>query len=339
MAHTSRREFLKKSTAVILANTVAASGIGYLACHTNRRSEINRLVDTFPTDLPGVGSIKDHNTPGATHCLVHIRQIHHSPLAHLIGDDPAQVEIMRAVQNDIYTTLSALIERKMIKRVYAEGDINDPLALRDTYERFAQSARSRKQRDQEIEDTLAALRTKQLSLAERKKRRKPNDAMENTIDEFESIMTDADIIMLEFKKEFSKPQNDFIEQYIATDATARLSLEKKIGIMPIEPAYTHDTLKRIEGEMAELAERKEKMTTGYRPLDTFRSIALHREYLHAIMTAREDAVIERLAVLADPFSYLVFGGAHDFSDTIRKWNSRHPENRFALLTITPASYR
>lgn len=64
---------------------------------------------------------------------------------------------------------------------------------------------------------------------------------------------------------------------------------------------------------------------------------------HVVFKQREDQVLIQIAedykqnLRTSVYSLLVFGGAHDFTDNVKRWNETN-DLKFNLVTITPTSY-
>ncbi len=57
---------------------------------------------------------------------------------------------------------------------------------------------------------------------------------------------------------------------------------------------------------------------------------------------REDVAINLVAYCedgnGDKIALVIYGGAHDFADNVRRYNEKHPDNQIALTVLTPQSY-
>ena len=67
-------------------------------------------------------------------------------------------------------------------------------------------------------------------------------------------------------------------------------------------------------------------------------LAALRDFFHWTMEEREDALLELIHRAGDRIALTVYGAGHDWRDNVKSWNQRHPEEPFALIEITPASY-
>lgn len=76
----------------------------------------NEILRNFPDKLPGANEVRKYETPGAKYCLVHILSIHYSE------DAPDWANnLSRPVQDDIYETLSYLVDNYGLRDLYSEG--------------------------------------------------------------------------------------------------------------------------------------------------------------------------------------------------------------------------
>ena len=57
-----------------------------------------------------------------------------------------------------------------------------------------------------------------------------------------------------------------------------------------------------------------------------------------VLDDREDVLLRRIVENGDEIAVTVYGGFHDWSNNIRAWNRRHPNETFCLIQITPAAY-
>ena len=73
---------------------------------------VNEALANFLDEIPGAEKIERYLTPGAKHCLIHIRQVH---LTEFPLDTPKkELKEVRNVQDNIYITLSYLIQNFQI---------------------------------------------------------------------------------------------------------------------------------------------------------------------------------------------------------------------------------
>jgi hypothetical protein len=131
-----RRRLLKTAAVGGLA---LGTGIGIAAwreCQVGDRiqellygpTEANAFLDKFPdeTQLSTVAHISKYRTPGAKHCLVHIRQIHDLPGGKM-GQDGIDS------QNEIEMLLTQMMDNKSIalKEAYEEGETESTLTSQE----------------------------------------------------------------------------------------------------------------------------------------------------------------------------------------------------------------
>lgn len=76
----------------------------------------NKLLIDFPNKLPGAKSVHKYITPGARHCLVHVRYMHWDTEASKSG-----LEEVKKVQAKVYNIVSHLIENHEVNKIYLEG--------------------------------------------------------------------------------------------------------------------------------------------------------------------------------------------------------------------------
>jgi hypothetical protein len=116
----NRRKFMNWAGAAALG-LAAAGG----AVYTGRRigdamlysTPANAALRDFPEQMPGASRLEKYPNRGARYCLVHIRQ------AHTTGNDTEeQLAQIREVQEDVYSILSFLCDKKGLREVYVESE-------------------------------------------------------------------------------------------------------------------------------------------------------------------------------------------------------------------------
>ena len=280
-------------------------------------TKANQLLVDFPNEIPGAKSIRKYPTPGAKHCLVHVRQRHLLP-----GMLKEDINRIKVVQDDIYSIISHLIENKELKQVYTEGI----------------GKWSELQLDILSDKGKEALFEK-LGLA--------YETFETFIEHGEKYTSKEN--SEEIKKYLEKSHRRVIEdlkQRIEIQATARLAAEGKIKQIHAEKFSSY----RVK------ADRELFLKSGSKPDEAIWGLLrVQANWLYGVYETREDSLLKIISETQDPISVAVYGGAHawggreSFSnyfydlrqgtkDNIAKWNKEHPDKKFSLIEIVPKNY-
>jgi hypothetical protein len=115
----SRRNFLKYGAGAALAGlTFSRAGLWlFNDFRGSNQTLANKLLDEFPTEIPGARSINKQKILDADKTLVHIKQVHNN-----LEISPVERDYVIGVQKDIYQILNHLHETQRIDEVYSEGN-------------------------------------------------------------------------------------------------------------------------------------------------------------------------------------------------------------------------
>jgi NADH dehydrogenase/NADH:ubiquinone oxidoreductase subunit G len=150
-------------------------------------------------------------------------------------------------------------------------------------------------------------------------------------EEFEKTLASFDRILgVEPATKETEPSDTL---YLRYNAVERLLQEKKITQLPAEKAATQAAnLKVILDEFEAVFDARKSTEIGsllekYAPLKEEK------------MNDREDVLLGIISDRNDPLAHTVYGAKHDWRDNIQRWNALYPNNKFALIVITPTTYQ
>lgn len=278
----------------------------------------NKLLDDFPEKIPGAREIKKYKSSDAKYCLVHIKQ------RHVIERSTEEtIKNICEVQDNIYSILSYLIDKKKLEHVYYEG-----VAVKEG----------------KIQDDLnTAWRNIEKIL--NKIPKKENIILEE-INELEDKLKDDIGIGLEFPnpEEAIKYRNELRDKInilgeeelpkakkIDEEYESRIIKNKRVDA--VRRLNQENRLKIMGGETSEANGITSALT--FVDLNNPRNIILFT----AANEAREDILLDIISQNKDTMAVTVYGGVHNWLDNIESWNRSHNKERFSLITVTPNSYR
>lgn len=293
----------------------------------------NEMLRTIPDTLHGAASVNKIEVPDAKHCLVHIRQVHtnafgsdYSKTRKVLESDRSEVgRTLVDVQTNIHLILLQLKKTSGLRRVYQEGqDETQSFSNAD----LRSATRSLKEVQEDIRTTKSACEKLQQSMRvlaakmrecpdtdEGRAQRKMYEADMNKLDaKFNALLR----LSLNFQEELIRADAG-VTQLLAAGEFARTS-----G-MDLVPAEKKDV---IETSLAFVKSRRE---AGNFKRDD-------KEYDQTVLQPREDTLLDIVSKKNDPFAVTIYGGGHDWSDNVKKWNDKNPNDKFSLVVITPKSY-
>ena len=328
-------ELKKIGLELILAGTLALFGCQsnemlkpslISATNVNEQTKVKELTDAeklflgFPENIPKA-KVKKYPIYGSKYLLVHIRSRH---LREKISDEDKRK--VKAVQNDIYSVLSYLVENYNAKEVYGENIAHeDEDYFNLIIGLIKYSLDNNEERQTELKKDVSDLETR---LKESK-----DERIEKAILEKKDELKDLE-------ERYEKAKNS---DAIVYDAVCRLALEGKIDIL----ASVSSSSKLISSYLSDNLESGKIKVNEIDPTSTIKRI----------MDDREDSTLEIITKQDKPIAILVYGGLHAFGgkescgedyslddrisycDNIAEWNKKHPEEKMSLIEITPESYR
>jgi len=99
----------------------SCANIQLLKYSFTEKTPANKALRAFPSQIPGAYGVYKIEVPEASHCLVHITQIHY-----VNGISEEEMKEIEKVQNNIYQILDYIINYLSLKKVYQEGKMKDP---------------------------------------------------------------------------------------------------------------------------------------------------------------------------------------------------------------------
>lgn len=318
---TSRRAFLSRAgeaLGIIVAAVGMPAGTVYLLDSWKKNGSVNQGFSQFPEQLPGASAVRKYETRGATHCLVHIRQLHDIP-----GLNYGELQEVQHVQNNIYSILSYLVDRHDISEVYAEGmtfEINEQIEPL----RHIIKATQRKL------DTLS----RELIGGLERKIRHLQEEPHNEADIMRRYHAKQEAER--YKKKLGDEMEELNKSYLKARAFAqeadRLRKERDGRLNAVERLAEEGRLRVLHGETLEgnLAGSivARAYLSGIVPKSSFDALALER---------REDILLEVIAQKSDNLAVAVYGGGHNFLDNICWWNDTQ-NHKFSLIEVDPEEY-
>ncbi len=306
-----RRTFLKIAGAAAGAATVATGVLlkdrilGLLVPQSRVREVVDRLRTLRIPGAENVHVVIDD--PDATHCLIHILQIHRDSTSHEEDQADAieaQVEIERIIaflMEDPVIRLRAVHAENLFQGETVESRIQAQLPLQDSArERITLNLMEQELRD--IEDQLRRP-AGSMSVDARRELQRQRDARLRSIGEMRARISNP------------RAQEELVERtrrgILRHNAVFRLHTERGLQVIPADRRELHTA---CEAEI-------------------HRAIAENRPFDDDIVyERRENALLDAAATSPDPIVTTVYGAAHDWENNIRGG-----ERRVSLVEIVPAS--
>lgn len=283
----------------------------------------NEILRTIPDAIPGAASVNKIEVPGAKHVLVHVRQLHPATDTNPTYE---QIEMrdpdVRAVQTDIHLILLKLKSSAGMRRIYLEGATKSLTAK--SFVDYHGVFMNRRSALQKLRATSEDVLKAQQGFRESAGNGAEDDVFGRTLksaagtasDQMDLLYYDTQSAEAELEKKLEKT-DQAQSQFMAAGELARSS---KIEIAAAET-------KQANAAAMELFRNKKK---SGEPLSS--------EYNAVTLDARENVLLDIVSANKDPFAVTVYGGGHDWSDNIKQWNDKNPNDKFSLVVITPKSY-
>ena len=349
----SRRDFFKRTGAAGIAIASFTAGVDAHSFITYLFSEqrapasdtyANTWFDAFPDSLPGAYKIeKSARTPGATYALVHVRQRHYRPEA-----TEADLAKIQEVQDDIYKTLSSLLEKGLIKGVYDEGTEPFGAQMMKEMREFRRSLDTRVQiNEREPFDIYSMIVPQQRAMIERYRTMLKDEKdpvridrikeeirkVEANISEGEKLREQQIELQARTKETTQKIQRDMEKMDRESERTggavAKLHNEGRVEVFAAE-TYEANLRAQIASNRQFIELYDQAMAGGQIPSE----IQLPPE----VTEMREDILLDFVHKAEDRTAVTVYGGAHDWVNNVKQWNGKNPNDKFSLIVITPDAY-
>jgi len=275
-------------------------------------------LESWLRSLPQVTNVTSSYVSNENCVLIDVRQIHEDPRTYV--QDSKYLPILGAVRDDIIAIGTNLQARLNLSSYYLEG-----------YTTNSQDA------------ILSSLKYGQGLYADTKEREKERREAKTKLDQLEANPTTAtnqdtaqEIRFLRKMAGNGMPGDDHsaFDRY----GTGTWSIHPQSLFLAIEsgmePRLTEDAATLARG----LAEINKVEVGGVIKINV-----MSPESRQLVMTDREREVLKIIArdhlsgAVTNHCSLIIFGGAHDFTESIKAWNAAN-SFKFSLITVTPKSY-
>jgi len=269
---------------------------------------------SFPNELPGAEKIEKISVEKAQHCFVHIRQFH--PVGELktreeMEDDESDLHTkVRTIHTSIHAVLGKIEQLYPRLPFYLEG------LPRGMESDFINTARKEN------------INKKQLRAAQRKAE-ELNSRIQETVE------------MLKKEGKTTPENRKFLNELQDQIGTLRSQLQTETGIAKELQGKERDadtlllsSRDFIKREKIELRGAEDR-DTFLAAVDSYESGDKNKKITHEM---REDKLLEIIRNDKAIFAVTMYGGSHDWRDTIDRWNRSHPNEQFSLIVITPKNY-
>ncbi len=309
----------------------------------------------LPPSLPGAARIDALKVAGAKRCIVHVRQMHpHSSVKDTdiqsVRNAVGKGSEIRSVQTDVHNILTALSKDFGTYRLYMEGVTQRSEAHLEVFEQTSKFLSVLRHKEQEaaehIRDWQAGLIRKRQGLADARKQGKKTEDLEFLIEIIE--MAEEDIRKeQEFLKKVQDKINDLRghQKSIAEEIDRRLLAPgylARTGRVTLTGAEDSQTRLDMEGAQVEVAAlgirlAREKDAAARQELATQRAAQV-RELERLMLDQREYDALRKIQENGDTVGVTVYGGGHNWTKVVERWNAEHLDDKFMLVTITPKAY-
>jgi len=294
----------------------AGAGIVHGLLRSPEQTLANKLLEEFPSEIPGAYEVKKQAVVGAKYCLVHIKQMHD-----IKNMTPEMKQNINRVQDDIYKILSYLIDNCGLSEVYDEG-------LSRGHEVLVECFSNLERIGEKIHTKHEDLIREKIESLEFEANRTVNYEFK-TPEEFNAYKHDLRE-QIKKLKEINLPKAVEYDGQHALEkankkrnksAVERLVDEEKITIKCSETGVAN----MLAGDVVEQRQRGENVPDE-----------LYRQVVHDL---REQIVLKIIDINKDSLAVVVYGGAHCFSNDINGWNKENPDKKFSLIEIWPVTYK
>jgi hypothetical protein len=282
---------------------VAMSSLSLLiqSCIPVRVTEANRFLRSFPEKLDREPKVIKCEVEGAQHCLVHILQSHYADpdkMEESLLSDGVEPDNVLEEMLKTYQSINR-VQRDIyhiIRDLLKRGIINEVYT-----EGLCEKDRNHETwRDIYVVDRCNLARIGLVG----------GEKQDGSADPRAKLYMGDYYMRLFFlyprSGNFEIESNEENVVYIP-GADKLLSLEKRLHFKP--------------GESEEL--------------NRLANSAVYADHFAYLQKRREDYVLQLIANSEMPYSFVIYGGAHNFFDNIDVWNGKNSDNKLSLITITP----
>lgn len=262
----------------------------------------NQALRDFPNIPSDLATVQKYEEPGAKRVFVHIRQIHHTP-----GIDGAYKDWAVQTQRQIEDVLRKMITDTSISSVMVEGVMADEQSAQ------ALSEISLVLNDPRFQDRLHLLEDIF------------DPVIKNKLAQCRATLAKLEGEPSRFVTLYQRQEKDLIEQGIASlrlfcGGVGKLSAEGKLKIVGCEQSDLHSA------QGSSLSTLRQKIQLGWISNTALVDFAAE---------LRENFLLGQIPKMDQTLAVAVYGGAHDFSGNVVKWNQDHPDNKISFIEITP----
>lgn len=268
----------------------------------------NAFLVNFPEKLPSASRIEKYCFENARYCMIHIRDKHYIP--GLKGEELKPVE---KTQRRIYAILFILAEKNKFSEVYQEG------IVQETEKLFNETSKIERDLNKLWGDGIEA-------------------KVQSEVKELEALLNNNSLLEVVWQNEedrakYKEKLKKEIESVKEKLPQARETDSKyKKGLRNRRSMFGASWVLAVEGKYvlraAETTESNLKADLEFR-----RGIIGN-----ALMDGREDALVNIIAKNQNSQAPVIYGGLHYFLDNIKRWNKKHDDKKFSLISITPEDY-
>lgn len=285
--------------------------IGPSALAADKAFDASRFVQKFPTrsQIPAAKFVVKRPYVGARFVLIHVRNFHLST-----NMNDKTLRVYREVQTDVRTVVEYCMDQKKVNHVYAEG-----LTLESHTQALVKKANNGSLfREVAPKAPVEAPKT-EVAAATKPAPAKIDDltaaspnfayASMSRAGFANKLRAEMDEVAL-FRKELA-------DQKAGLSALDQLVAERGLELWPAETAKANEqACQALFGSKGQHGRDREQI----------------------ILERREDVLLELIVKRNDPIAVTVYGGFHDWGNNIKQWNKEHPDQKFALIEITPEAY-
>lgn len=292
-----------------------------------------RFLRELPERLPGAAKVEKTVVPEGeiAAVLLYIRQVHPSTSEPLSERDMAEEgkpadENLRRVQMGIHQILNFL-SRQGVTEVYGEGF--DPDGSRDFLSRMREElAWFSGERDRQ---------GKQVMELEKTLTQSPSADKAEELSKLRLFVAELDeeILKLKIRLRYALDQKEIVNRsYLGMREMVRLD---KMKVRGVENKEIHGQSLDVLDEQERML--KELMEGGKRDLESLERFRKNMQELDKkfaeLQEQREDFMLAEIIRNNSPVAPLVLGEAHELQANVEKWNQEHPNQKIALVVITP----
>jgi len=300
-----RRKFLAASAVTVGA---LATGTWFGVKEMLKKSEAEEFFENFPLTMPGVAKVEKFPVKDSEHCLVHIRLVHEITLMDEFAKLSKNQELLKKIRPEIRKALEALTtliaKQGELKALQYAQDLKIVLEHLSTNHAFDEVYVEgwRIEEEGRLAELSTVLRTGE-EIMENMQREIAQERDPEQAKKMQQTLHDI-----------QSSRNELLKKFPAVDlALFEFAQNKQLRIRAAESAQAHGAA------MAQL--RNELLLTDEK-----------------VQNDREDALLQIISNNGSVIAVTIYGGAHDWTDNINKWNQTN-KDKFNYIRITPVAYQ